>query len=237
MWASFLGTINRSLPTRARPVALIRFSPFAVRGMSVEPVCRPLSDHSVSPWRMMKTLGVVIADSSGAQVWVKPYIKDEALGGPDQQLARHTPSKSYEAACLVWCIRPCWSRNLTQETTSRGAWEPFFVQKPYRSSRSEFLQDKYLERHHNQKPSLAVGPERSPSKISKMPGFRRRLGWASDVLSRGRLVEGLLNTETVECLILKRREQQCIRTQKSKYWVRMNQQYMISTRDIRKLDH
>jgi hypothetical protein len=28
-----------------------------VRGMSVEPVWRPLRDHSVSPWRTMKTRG------------------------------------------------------------------------------------------------------------------------------------------------------------------------------------
>lgn len=38
MWASFLGTIGLSLPTRARPVALMRLSPLAVRGMSVVPV-------------------------------------------------------------------------------------------------------------------------------------------------------------------------------------------------------
>ena len=44
----------------ARPVAMIRRSPFAVSGMSVEPVCRPLSDHSVSPWRIINTLGVPI---------------------------------------------------------------------------------------------------------------------------------------------------------------------------------
>lgn len=65
MWASFLGTIKRSLPTNAFPVAITRFSPLAVNGMSVTPVWRPLSDHSVSPWRTMKTRGV---DMAGADV-------------------------------------------------------------------------------------------------------------------------------------------------------------------------
>ncbi len=58
MCASLLGTMSRSEPTRARPVARMRRSPFTVRGCSVVPVCRPLSDHSVSPWRTMKTRGV-----------------------------------------------------------------------------------------------------------------------------------------------------------------------------------
>lgn len=49
MWASLEGTMRRSSPTRAFPVARIRFSPLAVRGMSVLPVCLPLRDHSVSP--------------------------------------------------------------------------------------------------------------------------------------------------------------------------------------------
>lgn len=53
--------MSRSLPTRALPVAFTRFSPLAVRGISVRPVCRPLRDHSVSPWRMMKTRGVDMA--------------------------------------------------------------------------------------------------------------------------------------------------------------------------------
>ena len=61
MWAIFDGTINRSSPTSALPVALIRFSPLAVNGSSVEPVWRPFSDHSVSPCRIMKTRGVVMA--------------------------------------------------------------------------------------------------------------------------------------------------------------------------------
>jgi hypothetical protein len=38
MWAKFRGTINRSSPINALPVALILFSPFAVRGSSVVPV-------------------------------------------------------------------------------------------------------------------------------------------------------------------------------------------------------
>ena len=49
IWARCLGTINRSFPTNARPVARIRFSPFAVKGNSVLPVCLPFKDHSVSP--------------------------------------------------------------------------------------------------------------------------------------------------------------------------------------------
>lgn len=49
MCARFLGLINRSSPTSAWPVAWILFSPLAVKGSSVVPVCRPLRDHSVSP--------------------------------------------------------------------------------------------------------------------------------------------------------------------------------------------
>ncbi len=49
MWSSLLGTMRRSGPTMALPVASTRFSPFGVSGMSVRPVCLPLSDHSVSP--------------------------------------------------------------------------------------------------------------------------------------------------------------------------------------------
>jgi hypothetical protein len=58
MCARFLGTINLSEPTRALPVARTRFSPLDVSGMSEVPVWRPLRDHSVSPWRIMKTRGV-----------------------------------------------------------------------------------------------------------------------------------------------------------------------------------
>lgn len=39
---------------------MTRFSPLAVNGISVRPVCRPLSDHSVSPWRTMKTRGAAM---------------------------------------------------------------------------------------------------------------------------------------------------------------------------------
>lgn len=60
MCATLDGTISLSSPTRALPVARILFSPLGVRGMSEVPVCRPLSDHSVSPWRIMKARGVVI---------------------------------------------------------------------------------------------------------------------------------------------------------------------------------
>lgn len=60
MCASFAGTINLSSPTSAFPVARMRFSPFAVSGISDVPVCLPLRDHSVSPWRTMKTRGVGI---------------------------------------------------------------------------------------------------------------------------------------------------------------------------------
>ena len=62
MWAILEGTMSRSSPTRAFPVARILFSPFGVNGMSEVPVWRPLSDHSVSPWRMIKARGVVIAE-------------------------------------------------------------------------------------------------------------------------------------------------------------------------------
>lgn len=65
MWASLEGTMSLSSPTSARPVARILFSPFSVSGSSVVPVCRPLSDHSVSPWRIMKARGVVIVAFSG----------------------------------------------------------------------------------------------------------------------------------------------------------------------------
>ncbi len=58
MWARWEGTIRRSSPTRAFPVARMRFSPLGVKGSSVVPVWRPLRDHSVSPWRTMKTRGV-----------------------------------------------------------------------------------------------------------------------------------------------------------------------------------
>lgn len=58
MCATFLGTINLSCPTSALPVARTRCSPSSVSGMSVRDVCRPSRDHSVSPWRMMKTRGV-----------------------------------------------------------------------------------------------------------------------------------------------------------------------------------
>ena len=61
--------MSRSLPTSARPVARIRFSPFSVSGSSVVPVCRPLSDHSVSPWRMMKARGVVMWGSGRGGEW------------------------------------------------------------------------------------------------------------------------------------------------------------------------
>jgi hypothetical protein len=57
MCARFEGTINRSSPTSAFPVARTRFSPSSVSGMSEIPVWRPFSDHSVSPWRTMKTRG------------------------------------------------------------------------------------------------------------------------------------------------------------------------------------
>lgn len=59
--------MSRSSPTKALPVARIRFSPLSVRGSSVVPVCRPFSDHSVSPCRMMKARGVVIGGSGGDQ--------------------------------------------------------------------------------------------------------------------------------------------------------------------------
>ena len=73
--------MSLSSPTSARPVARIRFSPFSVKGSSVVPVCRPLSDHSVSPWRMMKARGVVIVrrwrslEGRGVEVGVKEAVE------------------------------------------------------------------------------------------------------------------------------------------------------------------
>lgn len=70
--ARFPGTINLSSPTNALPVAFMRFSPAAVRGSSVVPVCLPLSDHSVSPCRIMKTRGSGIAfkrEGCGWMTW------------------------------------------------------------------------------------------------------------------------------------------------------------------------
>ena len=57
------GTMSLSFPTSALPVARTRFSPAAVSGMSVEPVCLPESDHSVSPWRTMKQRGVLMVQA------------------------------------------------------------------------------------------------------------------------------------------------------------------------------
>jgi len=68
MCAIFEGTISLSSPTSALPVARIRFSPFAVSGMSDVPVWRPLSDQSVSPCRIMKARGVVIGGRNGGEV-------------------------------------------------------------------------------------------------------------------------------------------------------------------------
>lgn len=61
MWESLEGTMRRSLPTRARPVARTRFSPEGVRGMLVVEVCLPERDQVVSPWRIMKTRGVMFS--------------------------------------------------------------------------------------------------------------------------------------------------------------------------------
>lgn len=66
MCARFPGTMSLSSPTRALPVARMRFSPLAVRGSSVVPVWRPLRDHSVSPWRIMKTRGSGMVSHGGA---------------------------------------------------------------------------------------------------------------------------------------------------------------------------
>lgn len=45
MCARLRGTMRRSLPMRALPVALIRFSPFGVNGSSVVPVCLEFSSQ------------------------------------------------------------------------------------------------------------------------------------------------------------------------------------------------
>ena len=70
MCASFEGTMSRSAPTSACPVARIRRSPFLVSGSSVVPVCRPFRDHSVSPWRMIKARGVTILDDETRRRWL-----------------------------------------------------------------------------------------------------------------------------------------------------------------------
>ena len=62
----------------ALPVANTRFSPLAVKGMSDDPVWRPLSDHSVSPWRTMKTRGVDMV------VGVDNVPRDDGLDGKIQ---------------------------------------------------------------------------------------------------------------------------------------------------------
>jgi hypothetical protein len=68
MCARLDGTIKRSAPTSALPVARTRFSPVGVRGMSDVPVWRPLRDHSVSPWRIMKTRGEGMVSRASEQV-------------------------------------------------------------------------------------------------------------------------------------------------------------------------
>ena len=61
MWHSFLGLISFSSPTRALPVATTLFWPSGVKSRSVRPVCLPLMDQAVSPWRMMNTRGGAMA--------------------------------------------------------------------------------------------------------------------------------------------------------------------------------
>ena len=70
MCASFEGTMSRSAPTSACPVARIRRSPFVVSGSSVVPVCRPFRDHWVSPWRTIKARGVTILDDQTRRTWL-----------------------------------------------------------------------------------------------------------------------------------------------------------------------
>lgn len=68
MCVSLFGTTRRSFPTNARPVATTRFSPAFVSGISVKPVCWPVKDHSVSPWRTINTRGVDMAPSPSSRV-------------------------------------------------------------------------------------------------------------------------------------------------------------------------
>ena len=64
---------------------MIRRSPFAVRGSSVVPVCRPFSDQDVSPWRIRKARGVVISASLVVGLGVKG---GRGEGGKPQQICR-----------------------------------------------------------------------------------------------------------------------------------------------------
>ena len=92
IWASLEGTMSLSSPTNARPVARIRFSPFSVSDSSVVPVCRPFNDHSVSPCRMMKARGVVIAgfggNCRGSRMVVKGGWEDIPGGSGEELLKR-----------------------------------------------------------------------------------------------------------------------------------------------------
>lgn len=60
-------------------MARIRFSPFEVSGSSVVPVCRPFNDHSVSPWRIMKTRGVDIVYIFSGTVSIEENIPDKSV--------------------------------------------------------------------------------------------------------------------------------------------------------------
>lgn len=75
-WVSLSGTMSLSFPTRALPVAVTLFSPSAVRAISVTPVCLPVSDHSVSPWRAMKTRGVAMAVERGRKGLSKTLVRE-----------------------------------------------------------------------------------------------------------------------------------------------------------------
>ena len=86
--ANLPGTISRSSPTRAAPVARIRFSPFAVSGMSVVPVCRPFSDQAVSPCRIMKTRGLT-GGILRMMLW-------RALGGQEGDVGRRMGREACE---------------------------------------------------------------------------------------------------------------------------------------------
>lgn len=100
----------------ARPVALTRFSPLAVRGISVEPVWRPSRDHSVSPWRTMKTRGVDICDFCYSMffnlkykhyiVAVKLYLVLRDLAQVGQELGDH---RQLARKRSEW-TRQCWDR-------------------------------------------------------------------------------------------------------------------------------
>lgn len=107
MCARLLGLINLLSPTRACPVCLILDSPFVVRARSVLPVCRPLSDHSVSPWRMMKTRGVVmVCCNVGDECELSKILDSYHVPQFLQSIRLSTKITLLQDATRIWIIPP-----------------------------------------------------------------------------------------------------------------------------------